>query len=74
MFHGDADTTVPYAQAVALHEKLSAAGIPCEFVTIPGGTHGFTRQFPEWKDKSYEAMRSFIAKQGLLTDAASSVP
>lgn len=66
MFHGDADTTVPYAQAVALHEKLSAAGIPCDLVTIPGGTHGFTNQFPEWKDKTRAMMRAFLDKQDLI--------
>ncbi len=52
VFHGDADPTVPHAQAVALNEKLKAGGTLCEFVTVPGGNHGFSSQFPEWKDKS----------------------
>jgi acetyl esterase/lipase len=38
--HGDADPTVPYQQSVALYDKLVAAGVKTEFVTVPGGLHG----------------------------------
>lgn len=38
--HGDADPTVPYQQSVDLHEKLEAAGVTTQFVTVPGGGHG----------------------------------
>jgi acetyl esterase/lipase len=38
--HGDADPRVPYQQSVELDAKLTAAGVPHEFVTIPGGGHG----------------------------------
>jgi len=36
-FHGDADNTVPYDQALVLRKKLVAAGNDCELVTVPGG-------------------------------------
>ncbi len=39
--HGDADPTVPYAQAVALRDALTKAHVPNELVTVPGGKHGF---------------------------------
>ncbi len=40
--HGDADSTVPYAQSVALVKALKNAGDDAELITIPGGQHGFT--------------------------------
>jgi acetyl esterase/lipase len=39
--HGDADPTVPYSNAVRLHEALDKAGDINQLVTIPGGKHGF---------------------------------
>jgi acetyl esterase/lipase len=39
--HGDADPTVPYSQAVALHSALTKAQVPNELITIPDGKHGF---------------------------------
>lgn len=41
LLHGDADTDVPYAQSVLMDEALEAAGVEHEFITIPGGPHGF---------------------------------
>jgi acetyl esterase/lipase len=38
--HGDADTVVPYAHAVRLHDALEKAGVTHRLVTIPGGAHG----------------------------------
>ncbi len=40
--HGDADTTVPYQQSVALVKALKVAGDDAELITVPGGQHGFT--------------------------------
>lgn len=39
--HGTLDETVPYSQAVRLHQALSAAGTPAELVTIEGGYHNW---------------------------------
>ena len=66
LFHGDADTTVTNAQSIALHDKLVAGSNVCEFVTVPGGNHGFQSQLPEWKDKSRVIMKEFLIKQGVL--------
>jgi acetyl esterase/lipase len=61
--HGDADTTVPYQEAVRLHEALAKAGVPNQLVTIPGGKHGnFT---PEERTKIYVAIREFLSQHGL---------
>lgn len=38
--HGDADPTVPYQQSVALHKKLTDAGVKTQFMTVEGGLHG----------------------------------
>ena len=38
--HGNADTTVPYAQSAIFEAKMKAAGNSCEKITIPGGGHG----------------------------------
>ncbi len=63
MFHGDADPTVPYRIAIALHDKLTATGNTCEFLAIPGGGHGLPLS---WKDKSREMIKDFLTKQGVL--------
>jgi acetyl esterase len=68
MFHGDADKTVPYRQAVALRERLVASSNVCELITVPGGDHGFTSQLPEWKDKTFDRIRLFLTSQGLLVE------
>lgn len=38
--HGDHDPTVPYSQAVRLHNSLKNMNVPNELVTIPNGGHG----------------------------------
>ena len=53
-------------QSIALRDKLVAGGNTCELVTVPGGTHGFQSQLPEWKDKSRALMQEFLTKQGIL--------
>jgi acetyl esterase/lipase len=63
--HGDSDPTVPYTQAVRLHEQLSKAGVMNQLLTIPGGKHGgFT---PEERTKIYVTIREFLAKAGIIT-------
>jgi dipeptidyl aminopeptidase/acylaminoacyl peptidase len=58
--HGDADRTVPYPQAVKLHEALAKTNTVNQLITIPGGGHGnFT---PEQRTKIYTTIREFLAK------------
>ena len=61
--HGDADPTVPYPEAVRLHEALANANVPNQLLTIPGGKHGnFT---PEERTKIFVTIREFLAKNGV---------
>lgn len=56
--HGDKDQLVPYTHAVRLHEALSKAGVPNEFITIPGGNHGgFSR---EHMLRIFSGIRAFL--------------
>jgi len=69
LFHGDADKTVPYEQSVALNKKLVELGNEVEFITVPGGSHGFVSETPGWKDKSKQLIIEFLKKQGLVPAA-----
>jgi pimeloyl-ACP methyl ester carboxylesterase len=43
MYHGDADTTVPYQNSVATYQQFlenGASASTIEFITLPGATHG----------------------------------
>ena len=62
--HGDRDPEVPYAQAVALRDRLAAVGASVEFVTVAGGGHGvFDQQGKALVGKRFEA---FFARVGML--------
>ena len=41
LIHGDKDTDVPYEQSAAIAKELARHKVPHEFITIPGGGHGF---------------------------------
>ena len=61
--HGDADPTVPYQQALTLHEKLDEVGVPNELHTVPGGRHGgFNR---EQTLAIFETIQRFLSQYGL---------
>ncbi len=61
--HGDADPTVPYRHALALHEKLDEVGVPNALHTVPGGRHGgFNR---EQTLAIFETIRRFLSRHGL---------
>jgi len=62
--HGDKDQLVPYTHAVRLHEALTKAGVPNQFITIPGGRHGgFTK---EEMAKVFTAIKEFLRKYGVI--------
>jgi acetyl esterase/lipase len=61
--HGDADPTVPYSQAVRLHEALDRAGVPNKLLTVPGGGHW--RFSAEQDAKLFVQIREFLAEHGL---------
>jgi acetyl esterase/lipase len=61
--HGDKDPTVPYDEAVRLHQALTKAGVPNRLLTIPGGGHG---QFkPEERTMIFGAVREFLTQHDL---------
>jgi acetyl esterase/lipase len=61
--HGDADRTVPYPEAVRLHEALAKVNVPNQLVTVPNGGHGgFTA---EERTRIYTAIREFLTKNGV---------
>ncbi|SDY60948.1 alpha/beta hydrolase [Hymenobacter psychrophilus] len=63
IIHGDADSTVPYAQSVALFKSLKAAKVNTEMLTIEGGEHG---KFSKEDNKRVsEAIIGFLQAQGL---------
>ncbi len=67
LFHGTADKTVPYANAVAFETAMKAAGNRCELVTIRGEGHGFAYQIQ--KKNANLAVRetdTFLASLGYL--------
>jgi dipeptidyl aminopeptidase/acylaminoacyl peptidase len=41
LWHGDQDTDVPYQQSVDMNSELERKHVEHEFITIPGGGHGF---------------------------------
>jgi acetyl esterase/lipase len=61
--HGYADPTVPYSQAVRLHDALDRAGVPNKLLTVPGGGHW--RFSGEQDAKLFVQIREFLAEHGL---------
>lgn len=53
LIHGTVDESVPYNQSEVFQEKMTALGVPCELITIPGGSH----RIREWDEhlSTYEA-------------------
>jgi alpha-L-fucosidase 2 len=52
ILHGDKDKTVPFQQTLNFMEKLHAAGVPCDLITIPGAPHSllaWDKLYPDYK-------------------------
>jgi acetyl esterase/lipase len=64
IFHGKADTTVPYATVEKFTEVMKAAGNRCELVGFDGQPHGFFNKakYPE----TLEATDAFLVSLGYL--------
>jgi alpha-L-fucosidase 2 len=62
LLHGNADDRIPYQQSVNILDRLKAAGVPSELITIEGGGHGmsswgklgsdYTAQLIAWFNKT----------------------
>ena len=54
LVHGTADMSVPFEQSVRLQAKLREAGVACDLLTVPDGTHGtrgWQERLPGWVDR-----------------------
>lgn len=73
IFHGEADTTVPYPMAEAFTRLMKAAGNRCELVGYPGQTHGFfnaTKPDKQYYEKTLAATDAFLVSLKFLPPAA----
>ncbi len=66
-FHGDADKTVPLAESLALRDKLTATGNLCELHIVPGGSHNYGGEIPEWWAKTKQLFAAFLRQQAVLS-------
>jgi acetyl esterase/lipase len=57
-FHGSADTLVPVAQTIALHNQLQAAGVPQQYTVYPNLGHDFWPM--PTMEASFEKIRQFF--------------
>ncbi len=73
IFHGQADTTVPYETAEAYERACRAAGNRCELKGYAGAAHGFFNHRGEAKpndfySKTVEELDRFLVSLGYLAD------
>lgn len=72
VFHGTADSTVPYANSVALCEKMRASGNRCDLVTFEGFGHSYYSESAHGEkaklalQKTYAEMFAFLSSLGLI--------
>ena len=60
LIHGDADELVNISHSVRMQEALRGAGVASEFITIPGGDHGFRN--PEHRARAEAAMVEWFVR------------
>jgi acetyl esterase/lipase len=69
VFHGKADTTVPYAVAELFTKRMKEAGNRCELVGFEAKAHGFFNYRPSGNPIYYEVLKKtdeFLASLGYL--------
>lgn len=60
LIHGDADELVDISHSVRMQEALDGAGVLSDFITIPGGDHGFRN--PEHRARAEALMVDWFDK------------
>ena len=65
IFHGRADTTVPFRSAEVFAETMKAAGNRCELHGYGGQPHGFFNQEP-WQTKTLKEAEGFLESLGWI--------
>jgi acetyl esterase/lipase len=68
IFHGKADTTVPYATAEAFTAEMKKAGSRCELVGYEGATHGFFNNPTADGKDTILRMTEFLKSLGYLKE------
>jgi dienelactone hydrolase len=69
VFHGKADTTVPYATVELFAKAMNDAGNKCTLMGYEGQAHGFFnhgRGNNEYYDKTVKALDDFLEGLGYL--------
>lgn len=69
IFHGKADTTVPYLTVESFTRQMKAAGNRCELVGFEGENHGFFNFRPagnKYYDATLQATDKFLVSLGFL--------
>jgi alpha-L-fucosidase 2 len=64
MIHGTVDESVRYEQSLHYKARLEALGVPCELITIPGGSHDFKAWdalSADYKSKMIAWLRSVLS-------------
>jgi acetyl esterase/lipase len=75
MFHGTADTVVPYASAPVTCNAHNAAGSVCEFTAYQGGTHTLSPHAEDIAERSSDFMcRRVPIGCGVATTTTTTVP
>lgn len=69
IFHGRADTTVPFVTAEAFTAKMKEAENRCELVGFDGQTHGFFNREP-FSTQTQKATDKFLASLGWIKESA----
>ncbi|MFQ5811442.1 MAG: alpha/beta hydrolase family protein, partial [Armatimonadota bacterium] len=59
LLHGNADTTVPFEQSVAMQKRLEELGVEAELFEAEGAGHGFFNR-PPWYDPTVKRMEEFL--------------
>lgn len=69
LVHGTGDMSVLYNWSPLFQSRLRAAGVPCDLLTIPDGTHGMARWesfAPEYKDKVADWLAQKLSASALV--------
>ena len=53
-------------QSLALRDTLAATGNVGELFSMPGGSHNWGEDLPEWKEKTRTLLAEFPTEQTLL--------
>lgn len=72
IYHGEADSTVPFQQALDLRDRCAQVGLECEFHSVPGGGHCPSRgaeEGPPWTVFTSFVMRHLTPHSSARSDA-----